>query len=70
MYGDFEVYKNSELIGNGFTGAGESMPKFNWPPYLFSTEGDIITIKYRQTLGPVFDVSTWLHVTEEDIPPS
>ncbi len=70
MYGDFEIYKNSDLIGNGFSGAGESMPKFPWPPYLLASEGDIISIRYMQTLGPTFTLSTWLHVTEEDIPPS
>jgi hypothetical protein len=68
MYGEFEIYKNSDLIGNGFSGAGESMPKFTWPPFLFSNENDIITIRYKQTSGPVFNCTTWLHVTEEDMP--
>lgn len=70
MYGEFEIYRNLELIGNGYSGAGESMPKFKWPPYFLTNEGDTITIKFRQTLGPTFDMSAWLHVTEEDIPPS
>lgn len=65
--GEYQIYADSDIIGEGKTSQAETNSKFDWKPYCKQAENKVITLKYRQNFGAAQDVAAYLQITEEDL---
>lgn len=65
--GEYQIYADSDIIGEGKTSQAETNSRFDWSPYSKQIENKVITLKYRQNFGVAQDVAAYLQITEEDL---
>jgi len=64
-YGEFYIKVNSVIIGEGKTSPVETNVSFSWIPYFKAPENIQVEVLFKQSYGPILDVSASLQLTEE-----
>lgn len=66
-HGTFVILIDGVLAGSGRTGPGQPNGKFPWSPFIRAEAGQLVEIKFLETVGPECDLEAYLAVTVTDV---